>query len=133
MDYLKQNLEVANQWAEAQRKTWTDWFEAVQKTDEFDPGLIWTKTLDASQESVHKTLEAQQVGSQLCFKAVAEVNGLPKEVVGLTENLQAMMEQWFGLETQVCDNWFAVLKQADLPKFPSKLFPVQPSPVKTAA
>jgi hypothetical protein len=133
MDYLKQNLEVVNQWTDVQVKTWTGWFEAVQKADKFDPGLIWIKTLDASQESVHKTLEAQGTGSQLFFKAVAGVNGLPKEAVALTENLQAMTEQWFDLETQVYDNCFAVFKQTDLFEFPSKLFPVQPSPVKATA
>ncbi|MFN8457510.1 MAG: hypothetical protein U0401_23100 [Anaerolineae bacterium] len=133
MDYVKQNLEVVNQWADVQLKTWTGWFEAVQKADKFDPALIWNKTLDASQESVHKTLEAQEVGSQMFFKEVVAVKGLPREVVALTEKLQTLTEQWFDLETQAYDNYFATLKQTNLLEFPSKLFPIQPSPVKVAA
>ncbi len=92
MDYLKQNLEVINQWADVQVKTWTGWFEAVQKVDKFDPALIWTKTLDTSQESVHKTLEAQETSFQLFFKEVVSVKGLPKEAVALTEKVQTLTE-----------------------------------------
>jgi hypothetical protein len=127
MDYVKQNMEVVNQWAEVQLKTWTGWFEAVQKADKFDPALVWAKTLEASQGSMHKTLEAQETGSHIFFNEVISAKGLPESAVTLTEKMQTLTDQWFDLETQVYDNYFALLKQTE---FPSKLFPVQPNAAK---
>lgn len=125
MDLINQNLEVANHWAELQLQAWTGWLDAVQKADKFDPAVIWAKTLETCQETVQGTLEAQGAGSQLLFEEVASVKGFPKEAVDLAEYMQDLTEQWLELQGQFYDDWFALLKRADIFDLTKKLLRIE--------
>jgi hypothetical protein len=111
MDWLKQFEGLYQDWAEFQFKTWQDWFEAVQKADKFDPGLIWEKSVAAWQGSVNDTLQAQVEGTRLWAEGVKAIPGLPKEATPFVQPLQTMTKQWLEAEQQFSDRLFEVVMQ----------------------
>jgi gas vesicle protein len=87
--------------------------KAVQGADKTDPGQIWTKTIEAWQESVKGTLEAQVEGSKIWAKSAAEVEGLPKEATEWATQIQEMTKNWTDMQQKMWDQWFDMVKKAD--------------------
>ena len=133
MDWGKQYLNVVKDWAELQVKTGQGWVEAVQATDKFDPGLIWGKSIDACQASAQGTLDAEVAGSRIWFEGVAAMEGLPKEVAGMVQQMQGFNKQVTGMQQEFVNAWFELLKQTKFSEFPFAYFKEQPVKLKVAA
>lgn len=117
MDWSKQTQDMFKSWTDAQTKTWNTWLDTVKSFDPSQPGQAWEKTVDAWQQSVKNTLSAQVEGSRIWAESVSSIQGAPKETANWAQQVQDMTQRWTDLQTQMWDNWFDVMKKADIDKF----------------
>jgi len=117
MDWMKQSQEMFNSWANVQMKTWESWLKAIQNSEKLEPQQLWEKTIDAWQESVKGTLEAQVEGSRIWAESFTNIEGTPEGTADWAKQIQGMTKNWTDMQQQVWDNWFDVVKKADPSKF----------------
>lgn len=117
MDWMKQSQEMFNSWANVQMKTWESWLKAIQNSDKFEPQQLWEKTIDAWQESVKGTLEAQVEGSRIWAESFNNIEGTPEGTAEWAKQIQEMTKNWTDMQQKVWDNWFDVVKKAEPSKF----------------
>ena len=132
MDLGKKYQDVFTRWTDLQVKTGQAWLEAVQKTDIFDPSLVWDKTIDAYETSIQGTLDAEVAGARLWFEEMMAAKGLPEETVEWVKQAQSLTEQFGGMQHDFVKTWFSYLRQIDVPEF-SGSFVKEPLVKKPAA
>lgn len=132
MDVVNQMVEVSKKWADLQVKTAQSWFEEVRQTEKFDPGLLLDKTIAASQVSIQGTLDAEVEGSEIYFKELVALPGLPKEVAKVVEPMHGVTKQFIGVQQSLANHWFEFLRKNDILKMLGPVVKETPA-VKVAA
>ena len=59
MEWTKQTEDMFKTWTEAQKKMWDEWLRAMQGFSRPQASEAWGKSVEAWEESVKKTLDAQ--------------------------------------------------------------------------
>ncbi len=110
-EWNKQAEEMFKAWTDVQRKMWDEWPRTIQGFVKSQPGEVWEKGLQAWEESVKKTLDAQAEWTRLWAENFSTVSGLPKEVVEWAREGQEMTERWTETQKVLWENWFKFAKQ----------------------
>ncbi len=129
MNFGKKYFDVYVIWAEQQVKTGQNWVEAMQGMNEFEPSLMWDKTLAAYQAAIQNTLAAEATGARLMFEDMAEVKGLPQEAIKVVDYFKDMTGQVTNVQQSLVDRGFEMMRKADVSGFVIEL----PQPAKKPA
>jgi len=112
MDWSEQAQEMMQAWAATQQKMWSGWLESVQGAGQSPGPELWSKTIDAWEQSVKETLDAQAEWTQKWAEQVQAVEGAPEDVNRLAKDGQEMMDRWNEAQRQLWQQWFDVLRKA---------------------
>lgn len=118
MDWTKQTEDMVKSWTEGQTKMWNDWLKAIQGfgMQGFGKGpssQVWEKTIEAWDESIKKTLDAQVEWTQHWAESFTTVKGAPKEMTEGAKQGQEMITRWTNTQKQLWASWFAIVKKLD--------------------
>ena len=127
MNALNHYVEVGQKWIDGQVKIGQGWFEAIQGLEQFDPSLVWDKTIDAYQASIQASLDTQVAGTKIWFEEVVPVNTLPQTAVDLVKQMQDVTAEVTQAQQTAVDKWFDLLKQIEVKELPlADIEPEQP-------
>ncbi|MCB0163815.1 MAG: hypothetical protein KDI79_06300 [Anaerolineae bacterium] len=135
MNAINHYVEVGQKWVDGQVKTGQGWFTAIQGLEQFDPSLLWDKTIEAYRASVQATLDAQVAGTKIWFEEVVPVGNLPQPAVDLVKQMQDVTAEVAQAQQTAVDNWFGLLRQIDVKELPlAGIEPEQPKkPIRKTA
>lgn len=114
MNAVNHYVEVGQKWVDGQIKIGQGWFESIRGLEQYDPSLIWGKTVEAYQASIQSNLDAEIAGTKIWFEEVMPVNTLPEAAVGLVKQMQDITAEVTKTQQTAVDNWFSLLKQIDV-------------------
>jgi len=117
MEWTKQTEDMFKTWTEAQTKMWDEWLRAMQGFSRPQASEAWGKSVEAWEESVKKTLDAQNEWTRLWAASFTTVSGTPKEMVEWARQGQEMVRRWVETQKQLWEGWFQIAKRLD----PSKV------------
>ncbi|MCB9076276.1 MAG: hypothetical protein H6631_01665 [Anaerolineaceae bacterium] len=121
MNAVNQYVDISKNWFDFQLKTGQNWFETIKGLNRFDPNLFWIKTVEASQQSIQGSLDAEVAGARILFEDVTSVNELPQPVVDLFNQMYTITDKVTEAQQTFADNWFKLLKQVDFNQSPLAL------------
>ncbi len=117
MDLTKETQDLYKSWVDVQTKTWQDWLKSAQEFNISEPAKLWDKTVDAWQDSIKGTLDAQIEGSRIWAEGLTSIEGAPKESQEWAKQVQQMTKDWVNLQQKLWGNWFEVVRKADPAQF----------------
>jgi hypothetical protein len=117
VDWTKETQDMFKSWIDVQTKTWQSLLKSAQEFDASNPAGLWEKTVDAWQDSIKGTLEAQIEGSRIWAEGLTSIEGAPKETQELANQVQKMTKDWTSLQQQMWNGWFEVVRKADPAQF----------------
>jgi hypothetical protein len=88
----KPTEQIFPPWAEMQHTMWDDWFKATQGFGRTQTPDVWSKTVEAWEESLQKTLYAQTEWAR---------------------QGQAMTRRWADAQIRFWEGWFGVVRKLD--------------------
>lgn len=121
MNAVNQYVDISKKWFDFQLKTGQEWFEAVKGLDQFAPNLFWSKSVEAYQQSVQGSLDAEIAGARIWFEDVVPVKDLPEPVVDMFNQMRGATDKVTEAQQTLADNWFKLLKQVDFNQTPLAL------------
>ncbi|MCB0181478.1 MAG: hypothetical protein KDI62_24840 [Anaerolineae bacterium] len=121
MNAVNQYVDISKKWFDFQLKTGQEWFEAVKGLDQFAPNLFWSKSVEAYQQSVQGSLDAEIAGARIWFEDVVPVKDLPEPVVDMFKKMRGATDKVTEAQQTLADNWFKLLKQVDFNQTPLAL------------
>lgn len=113
MDWSKQTEDIFKSWTEAQTKMWNDWLKAMQGFGGSPSSQVWGKTVEAWDESIKKTLDAQVEWTQRWAESFTTSKGAPKEMGEWAKQGEDMIKRWTDTQRQLWASWFAIVKKLD--------------------
>ena len=113
MEWTKQTEDMFKTWTEAQTKMWNEWLRAMQGFSRPQASEAWGKSVQAWEESVKKTLDAQDEWTRLWAASFTTVGGTPKETVEWARQGQEMVRRWVETQKQLWEGWFQIAKRLD--------------------
>ncbi|MCB0167120.1 MAG: hypothetical protein KDI79_23025 [Anaerolineae bacterium] len=113
MNAINNYVDVNKNWFDFQLKTGQDLFETLRNVSEFNPSLVWNKSVAASEASVRETLNAEVAGAQILFNEAVAVDNLPPAAVEVVKQMQGLTGQFTETQRAFVDNWFNLLKQVN--------------------
>jgi hypothetical protein len=114
-EWTQQTEAMFKAWTDAQRKIWEKWPLGMQGAAKSPSDQVWEKSMQAWEESVKKTLEAQAELTQLWAGGSPNMSGLPKEVAEWAHEGQEMLKRWTETQTMLWEHWFHLAKQFNHP------------------
>lgn len=127
MDWTKQANEMLKAWTGTQQKVWETWISSLQVMGTSPTPDAWQKTIETWRSTVKQALESQVELTRLWAEGVAAnaVNmptvpgmaGLSPStgVVEWTRQMLEMTRSWTDTQVRFSENWFDLLKKAELP------------------
>jgi hypothetical protein len=114
MDWTKQTEETLKAWMGTQKQMWDSWVETVQKgAPQFQPTDLWQKTVQAWEEAVKKSLEAQSEWIRMWAESTPATAGLPKGITEWVQQARDMNNRWIDVQRQLWAGWFDLLKKGE--------------------
>jgi hypothetical protein len=134
MDSTRQAEEMVRTWADAQRKMWDSWFDALEGPGAFQGTEAWAKSLDVSKESMTRALDNQAEGTRLWAESLitwagqvqetaerdkaaqARVQGTrvwAESLAAWARQVQEMTKSWTDAQKQLWEAWFETAKRLD--------------------
>jgi hypothetical protein len=110
MEWTKQSENLFKTWTDTQTKMWNDWIKLMQGVGKSQSSQIWEKTVEAWDESIKKTLDAQVEWTQ---RWAESCKGAPKEMADWAKQGQDMIQGWTETQKQLWGNWFHIVKKLD--------------------
>jgi hypothetical protein len=98
-------------WAESQQTLLTDWLDTLRKLGGTPTLELWTKTVDAWQNSVKETLDAQTEWTHQWTEVLANAKGTPEELQGLVRRGRDQLQEWVQAERDLWQGWFNVVRE----------------------
>ena len=98
-------------WAESQQKLLTDWLDTLRRFGGTPTMELWTTTVDAWQNSVKETLDAQTEWTHQWIEVLTNAKGTPEELQGLVRQGREQLQQWAEAERDLWQNWFNVVRE----------------------
>jgi len=98
-------------WAEAQQKLLTDWLDTLRKFGGTPTMELWKTTVDAWQNSVKATLDAQTEWTNQWIEVLNSAKGTPEELQGLVRQGREQLQQWTEAERDLWQNWFNIVRE----------------------
>lgn len=121
MNAVNRYVDISKKWFDFQLKTGQEWFETVKGLNEFDPNLFWSKSVEAYQQSIQGSLDAEVAGARIWFEDVVPVKDLPQPVVDIVNQMRGATDKVTEAQQTLADNWFKLLKQVDFNQSPLAL------------
>jgi hypothetical protein len=116
MDWTKQTEDMFKTWTDTQKKMWDSWLETVQQASAPMQGAqVWQKTIETWEETVNNVLAAQTKWSETWANSF-DPEGTPEEMAQWFKQAQEMAKQWNETQQSLWQNWFGLIKQADVTK-----------------
>jgi hypothetical protein len=111
MEWAKQTEDMFKTWADVQKKMWDDMLKGTQGLWGSQPTQVWEKTMDAWEESVKKTLDAQVEWSRLWADGFTTAKGTPTEMAEWARQGQEMIKQWAETQRRLWEGWFDMTRK----------------------
>lgn len=105
------NDSLLKNWAESQQKLLTDWLETLRKFGGTPTMELWKTTVDAWQNSVKETLDAQTEWTHQWIEVLTNAKGTPEELQGLVRQGREQMQQWTEAERDLWKSWFNIVRE----------------------
>jgi hypothetical protein len=110
---------VTQSWAEAQRRLWDGWLEALRQAS---AGLsvanggnpsqeLWARALETWEPFVNQTLNAQSAAMQAWVDGLAAAPNVPQPVRAQLQQLQELTRGWTETQRQLWETMFAAVRQ----------------------
>jgi hypothetical protein len=113
MEWTKQTEDLFKTWTDAQTKMWNDWLKAMQGFGRPQASQVWEKTIEAWEESIKRTFDAQKDWSRRWAESFTASKGAPKEMIDWAKQGQDMMTHWTDTQKQLWESWFQIIKRLD--------------------
>lgn len=113
MEWTKQVEDMFKSWTEAQTKMCNDWLKAMQGFGKSQSSQVWEKTVEAWDESIKKTLDAQTDLTQRWAESFTTSKGASKEMVEWAKQGQDMFKRWNETQKLLWASWFEIVKKFD--------------------
>lgn len=114
MDWAKQSEEMFKSWSDTQKKMWDSWLETVQSGSAAMPGpQLWQKTVETWEQTVNNVLAAQSKWAETWSDSFNPDN-TPEEMAQWFKQTQGMVTQWNETQQRLWQNWFELIKKADV-------------------
>jgi len=110
MSESKSSESLINTWAQTQQKLLTNWLDTMQRFSGTASPELWTKTVEAWQESVKQTLDAQEEWIRRWTETLANTRGVSQEVLDLARQGQEQQLRWIDAERQLWQSWFNIVR-----------------------
>jgi hypothetical protein len=98
-------------WAASQQKLLADWLETLRKFGGIPTMELWKATIDAWQNSVKQTLDAQTEWTHRWIEVLTNAKGTPEELQGLVRQGREQLQQWAEAERDLWQNWFNIVRE----------------------
>jgi hypothetical protein len=105
------NESLLKSWAESQQKLLTAWLDAVRKFGGAPTMELWKTTVDAWQNSVKETLDAQTKWTHQWVDVLSNAKGTPEELQGLVRQGREQLQQWIEAERDLWQSWFNIVRE----------------------
>ncbi len=113
MNPTQQAADMVKTWTEDQKNLWEGWLKNVQGLRTDQGAEVWGKTVQAWEESVKRTLDAQAEGTRNWVESLVAAPGVPKEAAAQSKQGQEMLQHWTTAQKQLWEGWFQIVKQFD--------------------
>jgi prophage DNA circulation protein len=117
MEWLDQSKQLLESWAEAQRKAWDQWSDALKTMAPSAPADAWADILDRWQKSVTDTLNAQSDLTRTLMENLGKISGSPDWLGDSARKAEELTQQMTATQQKIWDGWFEALKKADPSNF----------------
>jgi hypothetical protein len=98
-------------WAESQQKLLTAWLDTLRKFGGAPTLELWKATVDAWQDAVKQTLDAQTAWTHEWINVLSNAKGTPEELQGLVRQGREQLQQWTEAERDLWKNWFNIVRE----------------------
>ena len=113
MEWTKQAEDMWKTWTEAQQKMWDECLNAMKGFGKLQPTEVWGKSVEAMEEALKRTLDAQVEWTRLWAGSFTTVGGASKEMVEGARQGQDMIKRWAEAQKQIWDGWFQIVRKLD--------------------
>jgi hypothetical protein len=110
--------DVTQSWAEAQRRLWEGWLEAMRQAGAglspataATPTRVLARAIDTWEPFVRQTLEAQSAAMQAWVDGLAGAPNVPEQVRLQLQQVQELTRGWTETQRQLWDAMFAAVRQ----------------------
>ena len=114
----QQPQEVTQSWAEAQRRLWDGWLEALRQAgtslspaNTGNPGQLWARALETWEPFVRQSLDTQSTAMQAWIDGLAAAPNVPPHVRTQLQQLQELTRGWTETQRQLWEAMFAAVRQ----------------------
>ena len=114
MDWSKQSEEMMRQWSAAQKQWWSSVKELTQTGGAAPAKEMWDKTVEAWENSVGQTLEAQSQWFEAWLGQMTDQANVPPEMQQWLEQGRAMSSQWQQTSQSMWQEWFDLAREANI-------------------
>ena len=111
MSNTNANESLLKNWAESQQKLLTDWLNTLRKFGGTPTLELWKTTVDAWQNSVQETLDAQTKWTHQWIEVLSNAKGTPEELQGLVRQGREQLQQWTEAERDLWQRWFDIVRE----------------------
>jgi hypothetical protein len=112
-DWTKQTEEMFKSWNEAQTRLMEGWRESLKKLGVPQDTEIWGKSIQTFEETVEKSLQAQQEWTHSWIENLSSMEGIPEQAQKSADRFREMSDQWLATQGDLWGNWFKMLKSFD--------------------
>ena len=113
MDWMKQTQDTITSWTETQQRLVEQWLNGLQNRDAQQAGEVWRQTLAVYEDSVHRTLQAQSAWLTSMMEQFKSAEAAPEVVRQQAAQGEALAKNWTGMQQQLFQTWFDVMKEFD--------------------
>ena len=113
MDWMKQTQDTITSWTETQQRLVEQWLNGLQNYEAQQAGEVWRQTLAVYEDSVHRTLQAQSAWLTSMMDQIKHAEAAPDVVRQQAAQGEALAKNWTGMQRQLFQTWFDVMKEFD--------------------
>lgn len=120
MDWTKQANDMIKTWTGTQQRVWESWVETMQVGATTPTNQeAWQKTVETWRGTVRQALESQVELARLWAESANAMPGTagmaaPAGLADFTRNMLEMTRVFTETQTRFSENYFEMLKQADM-------------------
>jgi hypothetical protein len=105
------NDSLLKNWAESQQKLLTDLLDTLRKFGGMPTMELWKTTVDAWQNSVKATLDAQAAWTHQWIEILTNAKGTPEDLQQLVRQGREQLQQWTEAERDLWQSWFKMVRE----------------------
>ena len=98
-------------WADSQQKLLANWLDTLRKLGGTPTMELWKTTVDAWQNSVKETLDAQTTWTHQWIDVLSNAKGTPEELQKLVSQGREQLQQWADAERDLWQRWFDIVRE----------------------